>query len=294
MAGFANLREVIEAETDGRYLYASFRKQPTQTTASGVWFDLSMSPGNPAPNYYIGSPGIFTLLRQSTDGGLRHGGNVAALGRKKYLRKLMALTPTAAAAPCTLVLLDYLGFYPFIDESITDEQPMDNTQTITRYTDGKGVQMMPIVVAAHSGAPIQFFVKYTNQDGVADRISQTVTMGTQLVNGTVLHSFAGGNATYNNSGPFIPLQIGDSGVRSVEAVQILGIGDVGLFSLAFVKPLATLDMRGIDAPTEIDFFTDCGGSMPEIQDDAYLNFISLPVGTLSGAPFHGVIETTYN
>ena len=33
--------------------------------------------------------------------------------------------------------------------------------------------------------------------------------------------------------------------------------------------------------------------MPEIKDDAYLNFIALPVGTLSGAGIHGVIETTF-
>ena len=52
-------------------------------------------------------------------------------------------------------------------------------------------------------------------------------------------------------------------------------------------------LRGIDAPTEVDFFADCGGSMPEIEDDAYLNFIALPVGNLSGADIHGVIETTF-
>jgi hypothetical protein len=35
-------------------------------------------------------------------------------------------------------------------------------------------------------------------------------------------------------------------------------------------------------------------SMPEIKDDAYLNFVAMPNGTLSGAPIHGVIETTWN
>lgn len=294
MAGFANLREVIAAENAGRYLYASFRKQPTQTTASGIWFDLSMSPGNPAPNYYIGAVGAFTPLRQSTDGGLRHGGNVSGLGRKKFLRKLMALTPTATAAPLTMILMDYIGFYPFVDESITDEQPLDNTLVPTRYADGKGVMLMPVVVAAHSGAAVPFTVNYTNSDGVAGRISQSVLMTTQTVNGTILHSVAGGSATYVNGGPFLPLQRGDTGVQSVQSVTIGGVGDVGLFALVLVKPLATLDIRGIDAPTEVDYFTDCGGSMPEIQDDAYLNFVALPIGTLSGAPIHGIIETTFN
>lgn len=291
MAGFANLREVMAAQDAGKYLYASFRKRPTQTTASGIWFDISMSPGSPAPNYYIGSAGAFTPLKQSTDGGLRHGGSVSP--QRKFLRKLMALTVAATAAPLTMVLLDYIGFYPFVDESVTDEQFLDNTQAPTRYADSNGVMMMPVVVAAHSGAAVPLTVKYTNQDGVAGRISQTVAMGPQSVNGTILHSVAGGSTTYPSSGPFIPLQRGDTGVRSVQSVTVGGVGDVGLFALVLVKPLATLDLRGIDAPTEVDFFTDCGGSMPEIEDDAYLNFIALPVGNLSGADIHGVIETTF-
>lgn len=69
MSGFRNLRELTDAQDAGAYLYASWRKQATQTTGAGIWFDLSMSPGNPAPNYYIGAPNVFVPLKQSTDGG---------------------------------------------------------------------------------------------------------------------------------------------------------------------------------------------------------------------------------
>ena len=288
MAGFRNLRELADAQDAGSYLYASFRKQATQTTGAGVWFDLSMSPGNPAPNYYIGSPGVFTLLKQSTDGGLRHGGNVSP--KRKYLRKLMAQTVTATAVPLPMILLDYIGFYPFIDESILDEQFMDNTVSPTRYADGKGVQLMPVTVAGHTGGQ-PFTVNYTNSDGVAGRVTKTVTMSTQFVNGTILHSQQAAALNANN-GPFLPLQTGDSGVQSVQSVTIGGVGDVGLFALVMVKPLATFSLFGIDAPTEVDYFVDMA-SMPQIQDDAYLNFISLPVGTLAGAPINGLLETTW-
>ena len=281
---------MVQAQDAGQYLYASFRKQPTQTTGAGVWFDLSMSPGNPAPNYYIGAVGAFTPLKQSTDGGLRHGGNVNALGKKKFLRKLMAMTPTATATPLSCNLLDYIGFYPFIDESVTDVQPLDNTQAPTRYADGKGVMLMPVTVAGHTGGQT-FTVNYTNSDGVAGRITQTATMSTQFVNGTILCSQQAG-AAYVNNGPFLSLQRGDTGVQSVQSVTIGGIGDVGLFALVLVKPLATFALYGIDAPTEVDYLTDMA-SMPEIKDDAYINLIALPNGTLSGAPIHGVIETTW-
>lgn len=279
---------LADAQDAGRYLYASFRKQATQTTGAGIWFDLSMSPGNPAPNYYIGTSGVFTPLRQSTDGGLRHGGNVSPA--KKFLRKLLAMTPTAAAAPLKMVLLDYIGFYGFIDESVLDEQALDNTNPLPRYADGAGVQMMAVVVAGQTGGQ-SFTVNYTNSAGVSGRVSNTATMSTQAVNGTIINSLQAG-AAYANNGPFLSLAAGDSGVRSVQSVTIGGVGDVGLFALALVKPLASIGIRGIDAPTEIDYLTDMA-SMPEIKDDAYLNFVTLPNGSLSAAPIHGVIETTW-
>ena len=286
---FKNAREIVLAHDAGQYLYRSFRKQPTQITGSGIWFDLSMSPGNPVPNYYIGTAGAFTPLRRSTDGGLDHGPAVNVLGFKKHLRKLMAMTPTSTAAPLTMILMDYIGFYGFVDESVTEEQTLDNTIAPTRYADGKGVQLMPVVVAGQTGGQT-VSVRYTNSDGVPDRITPPMRMGTQAVNGTILTSMSSGNIY---GGPFLPLQAGDSGVQSVQGVMIGGVGDVGLFALVMVKPLATLDIRGIDAPTEIDYLTDCGCSLPEILDDAYLNFVCLPVGTLAAAPIHGIIETTW-
>ena len=289
MPGFRNARYLSDAQDAGKYTYASFRKAPTQTTGAGVWFDLSMSPGNPAPNYYIGSPNVFVPMKQSTDGGLRHGGMVNAFGSKKHLRKIMSLT--TVTTPVSGKLLDYLGFYGFVDESITDEQPMDNTAGLTRYADGAGVQLMPVVVAGHTGGQT-FTVKYTNQDGVSGRVTLPATMSTQVTNGTILHSQGAGTA-YVNNGPFLTLQGNDTGVRLVESVTIGGIGDVGLFALVLVKPLATFSWFGKDSATEVDYLVDMA-AMPEIKDDAYLNFITLPNATLAGSQFHGIIETNWS
>ena len=91
----------------------------------------------------------------------------------------------------------------------------------------------------------------------------------QTVNGTIVTTAP---ATAGCFAPFIPLQLGDSGVQSVQSVQMLS-ADQGLFSLVLVKPLAQLSVRGIDAPVELDYFLHCGGQIPIIKDDAYLNFI---------------------
>ena len=286
MAGFANLKQLVDAETSGFGRLSSWRKAPTQTTGAGVWFDLSMSPGNPVPNYYIGTPGIFVPLAQSTDGGLYHGGNVAP--KKKILRQVTGLTPTAAATPLPMVLCDYIGHYPFLDESVTDEQFLDNTLSPTRWLDDKSVQIMAVVVAGQTGGQ-NFTVKYTNQDGVSGRVTPPHQMTTQGVNGTILSS---AGAVVNSRGPFMALQDGDTGVRFIESVTFGGTGDIGLVALVLVKPLASFSLRGIDAPTEVDYIEDAPQT-PIIPDDAYLNFICLPSGTLSGAQIHGLLEVCW-
>lgn len=281
MPGFLKVADLVDAElVDGAVKFSTWRKQPTQTTATGFWFDLSMSPGNPVPQYYAASPGISVAMAQSTDGGLFHGGAVAPA--YKYLRRCLAMAVTATAVPMPMLLCDYLLFYPFIDESTTDEQILVNTVPLPRYSDGAGVQMMAIVVAGQTGGQ-SFQVNYTNSAGVSGRISQTVTMNTQVVNGTVLTS----NRT-NSGGPFIGLQNGDTGVRSIESVTMNGI-DVGLFTLVLVKPLAQMSIRGIDAPVEVDFYRDFS-NCPRIMDDAYLNFIVHPGGTLANVPLNGYVE----
>lgn len=285
-----NIRELVATENDGNFWFSTWRKTPTQTTGSGIWFDLSMSPGNPAPNYFAASPNAAIALSQSTDGGIPHGGNVASLGYKKYLKQIQAMTVTATAVPLPMILLDYLMFYPFVDMSVTDEQPMTNVVTLPRYTDGRGVKIMPVEVAGQSGVGNpQFFVTYTNSEGVSGRVTPTVACNTQIVNGTIVTSSP---ATARSSGPFLALQPGDVGVQKIDSVTFL-TADVGLIAFVLVYPIENFAIRTIDSPVErtsvIDF-----SDMPVIQDDAYLNLICCPRGTLSAAPIHGTITTIWN
>lgn len=277
---------MVQAEQSGQTFFSAWRKQPTQTTAANIWFDLSMSPGMPVPNYYIGPSNVFTPLKQSTDGGIPHGGNVAQIGKQKFLHLFGAQCATAAAVRNTLLLCDYQGFYPFIDESVVEEQFMDNTALSLRYA--TGCQIMPVVVAGHIGGGT-FFVKYTNDRGVAGRLTPQHYMTTQTVNGTVISS---GGAVANSRGPFMALQPGDNGVSRVDSIVFEGTGDIGLIAMAIVKPLMKHVLLGVDAPSEKALLSD-DSMMPEIKDDAYLNIASLPNGSLSGAPIFGYIRTIW-
>lgn len=367
-----NFKAVNDAYAAGSYKVASWRKAPTQTTAVGIWFDLSMSPGNPIPNYYAAAPLTFSALKQSTDYGLPHGGNVetrvattSALsgsfvdttftdtthgtgvfevgmvltgsgvttgttitalltgtgsnnggtyqvnypqtvtsqtitgtyttGVVKYLHKLQ-VTPQAVAtmAPMACMLLDYVGYYPFID--MADTVTMSGSTTLPRYTDGEGLCIMAVEVAAQIGGVASFFVTYTNSDGVMGRTSSTCFCNTQVVNGTIINSASAPTATFP-SGPFIPLQQGDTGVQSIESVT-WPTSDVGLVTLVLVKPLATFALEPISnsifSAKEIDFSISNAGNLPVIPDDAYLNLICLPTGTLSGGQLFGTIEVIWS
>ena len=285
MGGFRTISEVIDAEVNGKVRNYIWRKTPSQTTVSGLWFDSSMSPGMPPPQYYIGNITTATQLKQSTDGGLYHGQNVSP--SEKFLRSITTQASVGTALPMNAVLCDYLLFYPFIDEGLTDEQFMTNVNTLPRYTDGKGVQMMAITTNAGAGGQ-QFFVNYTNQDGVSGRISQTVTQNTSTAIGTVMGS---STTLVNASNPFIGLQLGDSGVRSIESVTMLGV-DTGLFSLVLVKPLAQTCFREITVPYEKDFLLPTQ-QLERVYDDAFLGFLLLPLGTLAATVLRGDIKVIW-
>ena len=286
MAGFKTIGEVVNAELDGKVRNYIWRKTPSQTTITGLWFDTSMSPGMPAPQYYIGAITTATQLRQSTDGGLYHGANVSP--SEKFLRRMTTMANAVTALPMNTILCDYLMFYPFIDEGTTDAQTMTNVATLPRYTDGKGVQVMAIQTNAGTGGQ-QFFFTYTNSDGVAGRTSQTVTMNTSTVVGNVLGS---NRATINASNPFIGLQLGDSGVRSIESVTMLGV-DTGLFALVLVKPLAQHCFREVTVPYEKDFLVPTT-DLVRIYDDAFLGILCLPLGNWAATVLRGDLKVIWN
>lgn len=288
--GINNIKSFVDAELDGRSFFSTWRKTPTQTTGAGIWFDLSMSPGNPVPNYYAASPNVAVALAQSTDGGIAHGGNVGPLGYTKHLKTIGAMTATAAAVPLPMLLCDYLMYYPFVDMSVTDYQPMTTNITLPRYPTGTNVQIMAVEVAGQSGVGNpKFQVRYTNQDGVAGRLTQPATCNAQVVNGTVINTAP---ATAGCGHPFLTLQPGDTGVRLVEGITFYS-ADIGLIALVLVKVVDDHIIRTIDAPAERNCFTDFA-AMPVIADDAYLNLICCPSGSLSAAPIHGYIQTIWS
>jgi hypothetical protein len=285
MPGFKNIRAYVDAPLSGAEHFTTFRKVPSQPTTAGNWCDLSMAGGTPVPNYYAASPleaatlGSLDRSVRNYEKGIFHGADVAPA--QKHLRNLCVMTPTANAVPSYWYLMDYLLFYPFIDMDSLDTQEMVNTVTLPRYATGNGVRMMMVNLAPTTGGG-QFTVTYTNQAGTAGQVTplQFCTAATSIATLTATTAAPGGFQ------PFIPLASGDTGVRSVQSVTFTVVNG-GLCALVLVKPLRSITIRDINAPTEKESIREVPDA-PRIYDGAYLNLIgmtttgSIAAGTIAG------------
>lgn len=286
MSGFKTIGEVIDSELSGKVRDYIWRKTPSQATTSGIWFDLSMSPGMPVPKYWFdAAPLTARQITQSGDGGFYHGPNVSP--SEKYLRKITTQANAATALPMNAILCDYLLYYPTVDDGSTDEQVMDNTVTLPRYTDGKGVRAIAVTTGARTGGQT-FTIKYTNSDGVSGRVSQLVTQNTATTLGSITTS---NRTATGGADPFIPLQDGDSGIRYIESATMTGV-DTGIFSLILVKPLVQTCFRALDVQYEKDFLIPTT-DLVKIEDNAFLNFLVLPLGTLAATVLRGDLKVIW-
>jgi hypothetical protein len=283
-----NVADLVAADLAGRHRRSEWVKNVNQVTTAGVWYDLTGSAGNPrAKQWFDATPLVAQQIRQSADGGIYHGANVAGDGYAKYLREVRLGCASATPLPLTLTVCDYLLYYPSVEDGTTDPQVMDNTLALPRWADGNGVQMVAVTISARTGGQT-FTVSYTNQDGVAGRTSQLVTQNAVASPGTVTTS---ATAVAGGAAPVIGLQYGDSGVRSVESVTMDG-ADTGFFAIVLVRPLATLMVRETTAVYEKDLLL-FGGELPRVYDDAYLSGLVLPNGSLSGLAVRGSLKSIW-
>ena len=278
------LRDFVdEGYEKGKYWTTTFRKVPAIAATAGMWVDLSMAPGNPTPNYYIGDEKVSTIPTDWYKKGIFHGGAVSP--EIKYLHKITMLGTAAAVAPAPYLLCDYLMYYPLIDMDSTDEQVLTNSVTLPRYTTGEGVRAILVATNPYVGGAT-FQIKYTNHAGVADRVSQITTTNTSANIATLVNSNTAG---LTNRMAFIEMQYGDRGIRSVQSITFFNPNG-GLAVLVLLKPIATLMTREPTAFAEFDFVKD-KPSLPVIQDGAYLNLLVMPSATVAAVPTIG--EATF-
>ena len=264
---------VSKISTDGQFLRADWNKSflPTTAALAGEWHCLAKGTGNPSTGsiYNTGTNLAFQATSESTAnaGGIPHGGNVSPA--TKHILNASAFTAAVTTAPCILMLVDLLGFYRVSSVTTITAQTTDNTVTLPRYTNGAGVQafIWNTNTVAMGAATPNLSIGYTNSAGTAGRATPvTLPVGkTAGANGLILYSGTG----LGKYGPFMPLQSGDSGIRSIQTIQNSTSYVSGEYSVGLCKPLLTLPITTLGVAAERDLVNQLP-SMPKIEDGANL------------------------
>lgn len=179
----------------------------------------------------------------------------------------------------SLLLVDRLCEQSRLITSVSTTQTTNlPTAALTRYTSGEGVvAAAQIYNAPGSTAPV-ISISYTNQAGTSGRTS--TPMG----------------GVFNASDVIvpIPLQQGDTGVRSVQSFQVspsaVGVSDIGL---TLYKPLFGIgplfyNRSGTHNAYKIRFLHGASGHIPYFSRDACLSFLSRGASLGTNARITGV------
>jgi hypothetical protein len=295
VAGFRNLRVWGEADTLGQFYVTSFRKAiSATTTTTSAWTDYSYFPGSPVANFYASSPLEAAYVDPS------RGIYVPSVTPATQWLRNLKLMSAASSGTSTLngrqqvLLADLLMYYPFVDtDAVGEQQDMVQSVSLPRYTSGN------VIAVGQSAASTtgQFTFSYTNQDGTAGRTSQNHFTFAVAGGGQVVASSVASATSYH---PYLSLQAGDSGVRSIESVTFTA-GGGGLMALVIVKPILECFItqeatRGTsDSFGACDEFASIIHHRPrQIKDGAVLNlFAAGHAGSLASSILAGVLETTW-
>lgn len=294
---FKTVKAWAQSEDEGRSWLTFFRKVPSGTaTIAGQWFDYSTATGVPVANYYASSPLVAAKLEAEK------GVYVPEQSTKRFIKKSVLMSAAASVTGTTnqnqsLMLLDYLLYYPFVDlDAAGEEQVFDNTVELNRYTDGRGVQIMVVAQAPTVGGGT-FTVKYIDTNDV-EQTTETVFCPAAQPSGALVTSVraAGGIS------PFIPLNINVQGVKRIVSVTVV-LANGGLAAFVLVKPFQMVYVREearrpTSSPTES--YGDATeteqirmrAGTEEIKPNAFLGWIGKGVaGSLASAPLVGMLET---
>ena len=245
-------------------------------SAAGRWHEMLTWTGVPGPVTFSGTAGVATQLNASTSGALGPLPNVSTDTR--YLTKGYAQSPTATVVPSTLLLCDFLLYYPACVVTGT-ATTLNNAATLPRYTDGAGVEALIVVQSALGAASPALTLTYTDQSGNTGNALGAATVA-MTASAIVSHISHAGTAA-NNYGPFLPLAAGDSGVRNVASVTF-SAANTGTGALVLCKPLIELPLGIVSVYHNKDCLSQIP-SLPVIPDGACLSWIFIAGGGVSGS-----------
>ncbi len=287
---FTSLDDLISEVTGGKTTRFDFNKITGGAAyTAGRWYDMSPLAGTPVANAWAGTALAWRSCDETTGNGTQifgipHGGNVTP--DTKHGLNVSAISAVATAVPGQLMLVDMQGYYPGINMNVATLQTLTGTPTL-RYTNGVGVRAGLVIVTSSGATAHNLSMSYTNQAGTSGRtLPVTVSCTASAITPHITHS---GTAA-NNYGPFLPLASGDTGIQSVQSVQLSAASLAGTAALVLYKPLLSIPLVAASILTERDLLNQIP-SLPQIKDGACLTWLYFAgAATAANTNFYGHVE----
>jgi hypothetical protein len=271
MPGFSSLDDLVtEITTNGKFDSIFFQKTFANgaTSAAGRWHESFTANGIPAAGSFSGTAGVATQMNRSTTGALDIGANVST-----DLRSLLTMqlyTASTVITPAVVMLCDFLLYYPSCVVTGT-ATTLNNTATLPRYTDGVGVRCIVATQTAHGAASPALTLNYRDTGDADQAAPFAMTSPVNSAPISLLYAY--------NASPFVPMAAGDVGIKRINSYT-LASGTTGTVAFVLVKPLAVIPLLAANTASERDFLSQLP-SLPRIQDDACLGFITLIGGAMT-------------
>lgn len=241
-----------------------FMKTTATSQAAGRYHSLRQVAGQPGASSGTPPTGNGEIPIMTTAGGIvfpaPSGTNV------NYLAQAVI----AGSVQGTLMLYDRLWHNSGLVGNVTTAQTWTQP-SLTRYSDGLGVEMWMEIYTATGGTSVTATATYTNNNNVSDRLATTTIPATTVV------------------GQMIPfaLAAGDMGIRSTTQVLLsasTGLG--GNFGMVLLKRIADIPLNATNVAAVMDTFTI---GMPDVATNAHLCAAVLCSGTSTGI-IHGTLQ----
>ena len=275
-----SLSDVNRAFAEGRWHNQRFLKN-AGTVHNSNWADATFSSGQPAYDAHVGTVAKFTpCVAQGNDAIYLP---PTGLGEHRHLISAVMRSAQGGgySGAESVVLFDLLGYYPLLDGDSTDPQPMDNTLSLPRYSNGDGVCA---VIINHVAPAVQNgLTNITVTDSQGVQKTTQVALANNGVN-IVCSNFT--NTTGANSAFAMSLNC-PTGIRTIDSItHITPPG--GLHVIYLVRPLATFVLGDNLLASEKNFISHNSFNAPRIFDGAWLSWAStIPPGTARSISWWG-------
>ena len=151
---------------------------------------------------------------------------------------------TAGFSQGCYIVVDRLSHQGGLNATGTGAQTTNlPTAALPRFTNGIGVMMAIEIYTQIGTTTTTVTVSYTNQDGTSGRTSPAIQIG---------------GTGYREAGRILipSLQAGDTGVRSVESIQLAGnTGTAGSIGITLFRPLFLIPINNTDGPHICDMIS---------------------------------------